>query len=124
MKLQDLAKSVKIFESLSQGKVNVKLAYKLMKVLKETKNDIDFYQEKSKEIIEKYAQRDDKNEIVITPDQTGVMLQEDKIDEFNKEYIELNETEITLPEIKFEIDEFEDVKLSAVDLMAIDEFLK
>lgn len=124
MKLQDLAKSVKIFESLSQGKVNVKLAYKLMKVLKETKNDIDFYQEKSKEIIEKYAQRDDKNEIVITPDQTGVMLQEDKIDEFNKEYTELNETEITLPEIKFEIDEFEDVKLSAVDLMAIDEFLK
>lgn len=124
MKLQDLVKATKIFETLSQEKINVRTSYKIMKVLKETKNDVDFWQEKGKEIIEKYAQRDDNNQIMVTPDQDGVMLQNDKLDDFNKEYNELNETEIQIPDIKFEIDEFDEVKLSAVDLMAIDEFLK
>lgn len=123
MKLQDLVKATKTLETLSNDKINVRLAYKIMKVLKETKNDVDFYQEKGAEIIKKFAEKDDKGEIKLSPDGRDIVLQKDKIDDFNKEYTELNDTEVKIPEIKFEIEELEEVKLSALDLMSIEEFL-
>lgn len=123
MKLQNLVKTTKTLETLSNEKINVRLAYKIMKVLKETKNDVDFYQEKGAEIIKKFAEKDDNGEIKLSPDGRDIVLQKDKIDDFNKEYTELNDTEVTIPEIKFEIEELEEVKLSALDLMSIEEFL-
>lgn len=121
MQLIELVKAGRIIESLQQESVEIGLAYKMMKFLKDTKDDISFYDNKARELVEKYALRDEEGKPVM---QGGnIRLDMDRKDEFDKEVLELNTTEVNCPEVKFNIQEFEGIRLSVVSLMALDNFI-
>ena len=121
MKLKDLVKATRVFETLGQEKISVSLAYKFMKIIKETKNDIDFYQTKGQEIVNKYALRDENGNI--RQNSEGLFVDPEKADDFNKEFEELNNTDVNIPDIKFALEELQEFKITTADLLSIEDFL-
>lgn len=122
MKLIELVKANKVFESLAQNKNDFSLSYKLMKLIKGIHDDIEFYDNKAREIVEKYALRDEEGKPV--SEDGNIHLDPAKQDELNKEVVELNTTEVGVPAIKFSLQELQGLKLSAVELMALENFIE
>lgn len=121
MKLKNLVKAVKTLETLQYEKTNINLSYKLMKILKTTKDDVDFYNKSAQGIIDKYALRDENGNYVY---QNGsVSLDATKEQKIKKETDTLNEKEVEIPNIKLTLNELKFLRLSAADLMNIEEFI-
>lgn len=120
MTLQELVSAQKVFEKLSQKEMKIQLAYKIMKFLKEAKKDVDFYREKCKEIIEKYSIKENGK---IKQEGGNIYIQPDKQNEFQNEFDELKNLEVSAPEINFNVGEFQDLQVTAIDLLAIEQFL-
>lgn len=100
------------------------LAYKIMKLIKNTQNDVDFYQEKYSDIIQQYAERDDKGQLIQTEDHQGIKIQENKKDECVQKLSELNNTEVDKINIKFSLAELEPYEFSITDMLILDEVIK
>lgn len=121
MKLKNLVKAVKTLETLQYEKTNINFSYKLMKILKTTKDDVDFYNKSAQAIIDKYALRDENGNYVY---QNGsVSLDATKEQKIKKETDSLNEKDVEIPNIKLILNELKFFRLSAADLMNIEEFI-
>lgn len=121
MKLVDLVKAERVIESLSDKKLDINLSYKFMKFLKSIKDDVNFYDNKAKEIIEKYAERDENDNIV--GEGTSIQLDAEKQAEMKKEIEELNNKEVDEPSIKFNMAELQGLQLSVVELLSLDKII-
>lgn len=122
MQLVDLIKAERVLDSLKNEKLDIQLSYKIMKFLKEIKDDIAFYDAKAKEILNKYSIKDENNELVM---KNGLPQPDaSKKAEIDKEVDELNKTEVKTPSITFDVREFIGLKLSVQDLMYLDNILK
>ena len=53
-----------------------------------------------------------------------IRIVEDKIAEAEKAMRELNEIEVEVPNIKFTLDELDELKLSVADMFALDAFIE
>jgi len=122
MTLNDVLKARTVVSMVYKEKMPVKLAYKFMKFLKTTQKDEDFVNEKTKEFIEEYGERDKDNQFVYT-DTGGVKVKADKHEECAAKMAELRDTEVDDYEITFTIDELEDLKLSVEDITALSPFI-
>lgn len=121
MKIIELIKAKKCLESVCNEKVNVKLAYKLMKFLSAAQIEEAFYDLKMKEIINEFSEKgEDGTPLLLNG---GVKISEDKINECNMAIKELSEIEVEAPKISFTIDELEGIKISANELLALSEFI-
>lgn len=98
------------------------LAYKIMKIMKNTQNDIIFYQEQINKIINTYGEKDENGNLI--QQEQGVKIIENKLPECNQKMAELNNTEVEFPNIKFSLKELEPFKFSVVDMYQLDEIIK
>ena len=121
MELKELVKAVRIMESIQYEKTNINLAYKIMKFMRMAKDDVEFYDKTAGEIINKYALKDKKNEVVVK--ENKIQLDLAKQEEMNKEVEALNTKEIDFPEVKFKLSDFEGINFSAVELMSLEKFI-
>ena len=77
-----------VFEKVKAQKLPFKTAYKLTLLAQEIEKHINFYQEKFREVVAEYSQKDENGDPVPTDDGQGVKLLEDKINKLEK-YIAL-----------------------------------
>lgn len=126
MKLYELLQLRTVISSRISQNENLPagLAYKIMKLIKNTQNDVDFYQEKYSDIIQQYAERDDKGQLIQIEDRQGIKIQEDKKDECVQKLFELNNTEVDKINIKFSLAELEPYEFSIADMSVLDEVIK
>lgn len=123
MKLGKLVQVERVIQSLSHEKMGVGLSYKLMKLLKSMNDDKEFYFNEVDKIIDKYALRNESGEII--KDQDGnVPFDTTKKDELEAESLQLNQTEVEIPNIKLKLEELQDLKLSVNDMMVLDDFIE
>ena len=122
MTLNDVLKARTVVSAVYREKMPVKLAYKFMKFLKITQKDEDFVNEKTREFIEEYGERDKDNQFVYT-DNGGVKVKADKHEECVAKMTELRNTEVDDYEITFTVNELEDLKLSVEDITALSPFI-
>ena len=122
MKITNLIQIRKIISRHADKKISTALAYKMMKFMKASDNDEAFYNEKIREIIEKYGEKDENGQIVCI--ESGVSLVQTTIDECKSKIYELDGTEIDVPNIKFSLAELEQLKLSMNELFIIDELIE
>lgn len=101
----------------------IKISYKLSKLARAIEQEKTFYQSKVQEIIEEYGERDENGELKLTDDKTAFVIKEDKVLECQQKMNELLELEIDIEEIKFSIDELEDLKLSPQEMDALIPFI-
>lgn len=124
IKLLEILNFNSLYEKLKQNTtLPIKTKAQLNALFIELSPHITFYKSELNLLIDKYAARDDKNEIIQT--ESGISIQEEYIDEFSKRLIELQETEITISEYYFSCEDFEKAteEISVTDLMALMPFI-
>ena len=124
MKLYELLEARTVInKNIDQTKsISAALAYKIMKLMKNTQNDCDFYQEKFNAILTEYGEKDDNGQLI--QENNGIKIQDGKMEECTSKVNELNNTEIELPKIKFTLEELKPYNFSVIDMAKIDELIQ
>ena len=124
MKLYELLEARTVInKNIDQTKsISAALAYKIMKLMKNTQNDCDFYQEKFNAILNEYGEKDDDGQLI--QENNGIKIQDGKMEECTSKVNELNNTEIELPKIKFTLEELKPYNFSVIDMAKIDELIQ
>ncbi|MGN0819834.1 MAG: hypothetical protein ACI4M6_05505 [Christensenellaceae bacterium] len=123
MKLIKIIKARHVLKSHFDEKISPMVAYKIMKFIKSTDDESEFYSDKLKKIIEDYGLRDDKGNLKLD-DCGGVLIAPAKLNKCNELILELQNTEVDNPIVRFSLDELNEFKLSVADLSILEDFLK
>ena len=121
MTVRQLIEAKKVIMSLIQEKLSPKLSYKLMKFVSKIEVEEDFYNKKVNELVDKYGERDDEGRLIYTD--TGVKIQEDKMQICDSELRKIGDVEAEVPNMTFTLDELSEVKLSVRDMFFLQDFI-
>lgn len=122
MKLDELLLIRKIIISKSQIQVPARLAYKMMKVIKGTDDEENFYNEKLRAIVEEYGERDEGGKLV--EDGNSCKIKPDALSACRSAIKELDDTQVDVPKITLNLDEIEPLTLSAAEMIALQPIIK
>lgn len=103
----------------------LKAAYKLNKIRKAVEKEGEFYSEKFQDILNNYAKKDEKGELVFSEDGDQIMIKDDMIDECNKALNDLQSLEVQIENYGLSIDDFgEDLECTPDQLAALMPFME
>lgn len=124
MKLIDIINARKVIVSKATVKgVNFGTSFKFMKFMKATEDDERFYETKRKELIETFATKDEKGNLVIEDNQ--YKFTDEGLAEVNKQLVELAETNVEIPEsLKFTEQELDKMEFTIEEVSAIYDLIK
>ena len=123
MNILTLINAANIFAQIGQTKISSKLAYKIMKLCKSIAIEEEFYNSKRNEIINEYAAKDESGQVIVSKDGM-ITIEPDKIEEANAAVAELNNIEVDMPNVRFRLEELEELKLSVADMFVLDAFIE
>lgn len=123
LQLQTILNFSQFYSLTTSRSLPIKTAYKLSKLSAAVENEITFYQTKFREILNEYCLIDDNGNYVPTDDGQGFKIQPGKEIECNQAMADLHNLEIELPNIAFNIDEFDGLELRIQDLNGIMPFI-
>ena len=108
-------------EKFSNRVVGARLAYKLAKLSKAISGDINFYQEKYIEYLEMFGEKDENGNFVSNKGNVKIIsgLEQECKEKFN----ELNSIEVEIPDIKFSLDELEQLNMTMKDMLIFELFI-
>lgn len=112
-----------IFESFANKGLNMKTAFKLNKLMKETIEHLKFYQTKVEELFKEFGEyNEDGTPVLIDGRQK---IKEDSLTIFGEKVQELNNIEVEYSDkLKFNIDEFNDVVILMNDMQLLAPFIE
>ena len=113
LKMQEILGFAEFYEAIKTQKISMKTAYRLAQLANAIENELKFYREKVRAIIAEYGEKDKNGNPVSTENGEGIKLIAGKENECPLAMRELQELEVTLPDIKFNIEDFGDAELSA-----------
>lgn len=116
-----LVNSITTLNKLLTCELNIKTQFNLDKNVKEIDKILESYNASRKKLIEKYCDKDKEGKPNIINNQYTF---KENLDEFNKEFNELNSIENDVKIIKFSIDELEGVKVNSTELASINYMIK
>ena len=119
--LRDTPRYLNLYESFKNAPT--KLAFKFLKLFGNLEKEKTFYEEKFNKILETYAEQNEDGTLKLTEDKNGVQIRKDSLVECKKAMDELNELTITLPDIKFKLEELEPINLKLDDLALLMPFI-
>lgn len=118
MKLLEMLNIRAILAQLTQARLPAQTAYKIAKFVQKTADDANFYQEQRQKLIEQYAKRNDKGELDTTDNRYHFEGENKKA--WEEAWLELTNTEIDTPAIKFNLAEFATVNFTAQEMTTLD----
>lgn len=121
--IKDLVLFYNLYDQIKDRAPSIKTAYKMNKIYERAAQEQTFIQEQQQKIAEKYAQRDEKGNLILTDDKTDILVEPSKMNECKKALRELVEIEVELPDYSFTLDELEPLKLSINDLQPLMNFI-
>ena len=90
-----------ILISFIDQKLPIKLSYKIMKITSILESEVTFYKNKFQELVNEFGLKDAEGKIVLEDNDTSIVLQPDKTEEFYKQYQELQEMTLEIDEFQF-----------------------
>ena len=124
LKMQDILNFSDFYNSVKTQKITMKTAYRLAQLAKTIETELQFYREKLQAIIAEYGEKDENGQPIPTEDGGGIKLRPGSEQECVAAMQELQELEITLPDIKFNIEDFGSIELSVENISAILPFVE
>lgn len=121
--IKDLVLFYNLYDQIKDRAPSIKTAYKMNKIYERAAQEQTFIQEQQQKIAEKYAQRDEKGNLILTDDKTDILVEPSKMNECKKALRELVEIEVELPDYSFTLNELEPLKLSINDLQPLMNFI-
>lgn len=122
--MNDMAVINQVFSAHKDDKMPIKVAYKFNKILKSTEEDIKFFQEKYREILFKYCQKQENGNLFI--DEKGnFIVDKENTEAYTKEMNDLLTTKIDIPDTcTFNLDELDNLELTLQEVNALDSLIK
>lgn len=124
MQLSKVVEFHNLYSTLKEKEMSVLVAYKLNQIEDVCEKNNKFFEEKTRDIINKYAEKDSDGKPLFTEDQKSVRIQQDFIDTCVKELQELSEIDVDVPDIKIDINDLNDIKMTVVEMGALMPFIK
>jgi hypothetical protein len=118
MKMYETLELQKLYASISNIKLPLKTTYKFTRLMKRAEEEISFYQEKFREIVEEYGVKEN-GEYKLTPDGMSIVIIPGKEVECNKKLAELRNLDVLIDGIKFSIEELEGIDVSISELSCL-----
>ena len=120
--INELVQIGNLCEKFSNRVVSARLAYKLAKLSKAISEDISFYQEKYIEYLEIFGEKDENGNFVSNKGNVKIIsgLEQECKEKFN----ELNSIEVEIPNIKFSLDELEQLNMTMKDMLIFELFIE
>lgn len=122
MKFSTIEELYGALSNLSSKEMPIKTSYKFSKILSSIEKDNEFFVSKMKEIIMKYAEKDEDGTPV--QEKGSIKIQKEYIEITNKEVSELYDIEFETPDIKFTLDELDSISLTPADLKVLLPFIE
>ena len=124
MQLSKVVEFHNLYSTLKEKEMPVLVAYKLNQIEDVCDKNNKFFEEKTRDIINKYAEKDSDGKPLFTEDQKSVRIQQDFIDTCVKELQELSEIDVDVPDIKIDINDLNDIKITVAEMGALMPFIK
>lgn len=118
LQMQEIINFSVFYDVVKTQKVGIKTAYKLAQLSRAIETEMQFYREKLQSIILEYGQLDSNGLPIPTDDGGGVKLRAGVEAKCFSAIEELQSIEVTLPDIKFTFEEFENVELTVEEMNA------
>lgn len=115
-----------LMELISKIKTNVfdvRTQYNFIKLYKALEQELEIIGEQEKQLLELYAEKDENGEFIVL-ENGGYKIISDKLSECQQKVIEMDSVEIVMPDIKFTLDELQNLGLSMEELLLLDDFIK
>lgn len=123
VKMQDILSFKEAVVDFKEKKLPLPGAYKMVKISNNLDKEVEFYQSKFQEILEKYAKKNDTGEYVFSEDGSQIIIQDDKIDECNSELEELLNLDVEIDNLDFSIENLGDIECTPEELEKIAPFM-
>ena len=124
LKMQDILNFSVFYETVKSQKLSMKIAYRLAQLSKAIDEELQFYREKLQAIIQEYGEMDKEGKPVSTEDGNGIKLRPGTDMQCMAAMHELQMLDVTLPDIKFHLEDFGDIELSMTEMAAILPFIE
>ena len=118
MKMYEILELQNLYASIANIKLSLKTTYKFTRLMKRAEEEISFYQEKFREIVEEYGVKEN-GEYKLTPDGQSIVIVPGKEVECNNKLAELRNLDVQIDGIKFSIEELEGIDVSISELSCI-----
>lgn len=123
IKMSEIINFSYFYNEVKSAKLSFKVLYRLSNLAKAIDEKTVFYHEKLQEILQEYGQFDENGNIIPTEDGNGVKVRPGTEVECVSKINELQNLDVELPDIKFDIDEFGDIELTMEVFNLITPFL-
>ena len=118
MKMYEVLELQSLYNAIANIKLPLKTTYKFTRLMKRAEEEIAFYQEKFREIVEEYGVKEN-GEYKLTPDGQSIVITSGKEVECNNKLTELRNLEVQIDGIKFSIEELEKIDVSISELSCL-----
>lgn len=113
-----------LYEEIKNKTLPIKTAYKFSKIIRVIDNELIFFQDRMKQLMEKYGKKDENGQFILTNDQKGIQIQEDKISACKEETQELYNLAIDVRVDKFKLEELISLEVTAQDMQILSVFIE
>lgn len=123
MKLKEIMDARSALVKLKTACTAPRLSYTIMKLLKATEDDEQFYIDKYRKILDKYGEKNEDGTFVIVD---GLLqIKQESCDKFNAKVKELNEIEVEDKNVgwKIKLSDLDGFELTPEDMLNLDMFI-
>ena len=118
MKMYEVLELQNLYNSIANIKLPLKTTYKFTRLMKRAEEELAFYQEKFREIVEEYGVKEN-GQYKLTPDGQSIAIIPGKEVECNTKLAELRNLDVLIDGIKFSIEELEGIDVSISELSCL-----
>ena len=118
MKMYEVLELQNLYNSIANIKLPLKTTYKFTRLMKRAEEELAFYQEKFREIVEEYGVKEN-GQYKLTPDGQSIAIISGKEVECNTKLAELRNLDVLIDGIKFSIEELEGIDVSISELSCL-----
>ena len=123
VKRKDAVKITAIKDKIKDKRFNLQTQYKILKLIKAIEEEDEIMNQSVLKIANEYAEKDEVGQIIQSED-GGIKIDQNKKNELALALNELNTAELQLPDIYFNLEEFEGLDLTLEELDAFITFIK
>lgn len=118
MKMYEVLELQKLYNSIADIKLPLKTTYKFTRLMRRAEEEISFYQEKFREIIEEYGVKENGQYKLLSDGQSIAIIPGKEV-ECNKKLAELRNLDVPIDGINFSIEELEGIDVSISELSCL-----
>ena len=122
IKMNDLLNSIDILQKLSKMELKAKLAWQVARLLKAAEKEIQEFNETRMNVITKYGEKDE-NDQLITDDDNNCKIQKEHVTDFTNEINELVKSEVEINANKIKIDALEDLEFTPSEMTQLEPYI-